>query len=473
MLTPEELKIVERAKELGKKPEDAIAGIQKYRASMVKPATTMPATPEKTGGFMQTAKDLGIGALKGLGDTVNGLAKIGRPVTDRISGALDPFKTVQDYQNIKSPLTDEMLKSDNNTQKVGKGIELVAELLFPVGKVAQGIGLTEKAGKVAGASFDDIGARISAMGDDVLESGVKVKDQMINLVTNLDDKTKTALSRTPIETFKEYMEVGKKAMKDDKNITPYEVVGNKIIDALKQVKSRASSVGSAKSQIMETAKVGYTKVGNIAQRTALDIQKAFNGMKLDPADARIAKDFQTTLMNLGDNPRLKDVDAAIDLLQDRLYKAGRSNTVEITDRITGKLRQSIGKLNGEVKNLGGKAYSQANDEYAKAADLVRELNARLGKEGSSAGSLVKRLFSPSDARTKELFKELEKLTGQDFFRDARLAKFVMEALDDSRAYSMLEQIPRSASGAIERVVDWGVKKVSDPLKAAENFIKNK
>lgn len=39
MLTPEELKIAERAKELGKTPEEALAGIQKYRATQTSTTT--------------------------------------------------------------------------------------------------------------------------------------------------------------------------------------------------------------------------------------------------------------------------------------------------------------------------------------------------------------------------------------------------------------------------------------------------
>lgn len=423
---------------------------------------------------LQTAKDIGKsglevgkGFVKGIGGTLNTLADMPGPINTVVeiaSGSL--FNKEKGAR-----FSEEQLKSQNTEQSVGKALEFAAELFFPVGKVAKGLGVTEKFGKTVGASFDNIGSRIAGLSDDVLENGTKVKDKMIDLVTNLDDKTKTALKRTPPELFKEYVEIGKKAMQSDGNITPLEVVGNKVIDALKQVKSQANSIGNAKSQMMETAKVGYTKVGNIAQKTALDIQKSFSGMKLDASDSKIVKDFQQTLMKLGDNPRLKDVDAAIDLLQDRLYKTGRSNVLEVTDRITGKLRSSIGKLNGQVKDLGGEAYAKANDDYSKAAELVRELNARLGKEGSSAGALVKRLFSPSDARTKELFKQLEKLTNQDFLRDARLAKFIMEALDDSRAFSMLEQIPRSTGGVVEKVIDYGVKKIQDPLKAAERFIK--
>lgn len=404
------------------------------------------------------------GAVKGLGGTFNALADMPGPINTAVelaSGSL--FNKEKGFR-----FSEEQLKSQNTEQTVGKGLEFALEMFYPT----KAAGVVTKGSEAGGAVLKGIGSKISNISDDVVEGGVKVKDKLIDLVTNLDDKTKHALSKTPKDVFQKYYEIGKNAMKADENMTPYEAVGNNIIDALKQIKSRTGSIGGAKSEIMETAKVGYRKVGNIAQKTALDIQKAFSGMKIDPADAKIVKDFQDTLMKLGNNPRLKDVDAAIDLLQDRLYKTGRSNAVEVTDRITGKLRQAVEGLNGQVKTLGGKAYADANQKYSEAIKIVNELNARLGKEGGNAGALIKRLFSPSDARTKELFKQLQKLTGEDYFRDARIAKLVMEALDDVRAYTMLDKLPRSAGGVIDKVVDYGAKKLTDPIKAAERFIQN-
>lgn len=417
--------------------------------------STAPGAPKP-----QTAKNLAIGAAKGLGDSAMGLVKIGRAA----QAAVDPTRTIADV-NRPYEQTDaryeEALKSDNKTQKTGKVLEFAAEFLFPVSKIGKA---------KAGASFEGLGSRVSALSDEALSAGGNAKDDIIDFLVGLDDKTKDALSRTTPERFKEITQKARDAMTSDRNRTPLESVGDTVIDALKQVKDRASSVGQAKSQVMEQAKIGYNKVGNIAQKAALGIQKSFSGMKLDPADVKIVDDFKQSLMKLGNNPSLREVDSTIDLLQDKLYKAGRSNAVEVTDRITGKLRTELGKLNSQVKELGGQSYSKLNDEYGDLAETVRELNARLGKEGSSAGSLVKRLFSPSDARTKELFEKLEKLTGQDFFTEARLAKFTMETLGDTRAASLLEQIPTSAGGLANKALEYVVKKATDPIKQAEKFI---
>lgn len=55
MLTPEELQIANRAKELGKSKEEAMAGILKYRASQT---STLAVAPEKPGFFSRIGTDL-------------------------------------------------------------------------------------------------------------------------------------------------------------------------------------------------------------------------------------------------------------------------------------------------------------------------------------------------------------------------------------------------------------------------------
>ncbi len=438
------------------------------------PAFQTPQSPT------DTAKDVAVGAAKGLGDTAIGTANILQKGGRYIQALLDPKNTYADLTRQanevaeRSPLAapldgknkegiDQMLKADNDGERAGKVVQAIGSLFFPVGKASEVSSVVNKGKQVAGAQLEGIGSRLSSVSDDV-------KERVVDVLSSLDDKTKTALKRTPREIFDDFVIKGRAAMQDDRNRTPLEAVGDNIIEGLTQVKNRASQAGQAKSKIMEQAKVGYKKVGNIAQRTALDIQKAFSGLKLDDADSKVVSTFQQRLSSLGDNPSLKEVDATIDLLQDQLYKKTSSSVVEVTDRVTGKLRAELAKLNDQVKVLGGTSYAKLNDEYADLIGTVTELNKRLGSEGASAGSFVKRLFSPSDARTKQLFEKLEKLTGQDFTRDARLAKFVMEVLGDTRAKSLLEELPTNATGAVAQLVNFAKKKLSDPLKAAERFI---
>lgn len=467
-------------------PEEFFKGGDIKKARVIEPATN--ATPQKQGLFAvpsissigSSIKDVATGLGKGALDTAIGTSRLaeglGRGVMKGVE-AIDPTSLLKtsdkNFGTSKSAndFIDATLKSQNAGETTGKVIEAVASLFYPVGKTEEATSLLDKGKKTIGASFDGLGSRMSQLGDEVTAGGVKVKDRVADLIVNLDQKTKTALDRTPIEKFQEVVDQGKKALIDDRNKTPLEVVGDSIINGLKQLKDRTSSIGEQKSQYLNQAKVGLKRVGNIVNQAILDTQKIFNGMKIDAGDAKVVKNFYAELKKLGSNPTLKEVDKTIDLLQDGLYKAGRSNAVEVTDRITAPLRKILGKLNSEASNIGGDAYKSFNQQYKDAIEIVTELNARVGKEGGGAGSFIKRLFSPSDARTKELFEKLGKYTGQDYFRDARLSKFVMEALGDARASSLLEQVPTSFSGALGKALDYGVKKVTNPIKAAERYIK--
>lgn len=470
--TQQEQELINWGLDNGKSKDEVRDALINLRAG-VKPLK--PADPIED---RSVIKDLGIGAAKGLGDTVHSLGRMGRA----IQAGVDPTRTLADYDKEAnageiSPFSgqqsrdiQETLKSDNKTQMVGKGLEILGEIMFPVGAASRALGLTEKGARAVGASVDNAMAKASNIGDEVLESGENAKDWVFQTLGGLDDKTKTALERTPKDVWDKYLDLGRKAMTDDRNRTPLESVGDDIIGGLKQLKRQTDQFGQVKSRVLDSANVGFQKVGDIAQKTSLNIQKQFSDMKLDPKETNFINEFQQELMLLGKNPRLREVDQTIDLLQDKIYKSGLGNAIEVTDRVTGALRMNLGKLNSEIKKLGGKAYSDANKQYADAIELVNEVNRRLGKKGASAGSFVKRLFSPSDARTKELFENLQKYTGADYFRDARIAKFVMEALGDNRSKSLLDEIP-SPNNIMKAVVDWTKDRLELPIRGAESFIK--
>lgn len=423
--------------------------------------------------LVDSTKDVFTGMGKGLIQSGTGLIQGVNDIGTGVQAAINPNET---YGSLKQKQNDmgsifsgskadeinSQLKSKNTGETVGKSLEFIAELLTPTGvrsAVTKGSGL-----------FKNISSKVGAISDDVMEGGSKLKDRIIDTLTSLDDKTKTALSRTPKEKLQEVVQKGRDALLDDRNRTPLEAVGDNIISGLKQIKDKASSIGSQKSAYLDKAKIGLQRVGTIGREAALNVKRQFAGMKLDASEKKVITNFFNYLKSISKNPTLKEVDQVIDLLQDTLYKTGRNSVVEVTDRVVGPLRKILGELNSKASDIGGEVYKRFNSQYKDLIEIVGELNARVGKEGASAGSFVKRLFSPSDARTKELFEQLQKYTGQDYFRDARLSKFVMETLGDTRAASLLEQLPNNISGMLSGVIDYGKKKLADPIKAAERFI---
>lgn len=107
-------------------------------AKLPKAATMPQDAPASNGGSMlTTAKDVALGATKGLGNTVYGLGKVVHDYTPigRISDAIQPGA----FEPAAKPPE---LEPTNTAQRIGHGAEQVAEFFLPTG-------LAGKAGKVA------------------------------------------------------------------------------------------------------------------------------------------------------------------------------------------------------------------------------------------------------------------------------------------------------------------------------------
>jgi hypothetical protein len=437
---------------------DTQAAKQYIQAKAVSP--TIPVETEEKS-FGQKAKEVAVGVGKGVGATIQGIQDIGQ----RVLAGVDPtrdVKQIKEDTGIKS-LSNADFKANTSYEKGGKALEFIGELLIPTGIANK----TFKAGK---SIFQGVESKLSTISDDLVEDGIKVKDKIGDLLANLDDKTKTALDRTPKEVFQKIIEQGKKAVTDDRIRTPLEAVGDDIIEALQSIKNKAAEVGSKKSSYLKYPDAFKGDGIKTFKETA---QSFLNSRTMIENDKPIVNKIIGEFKKLGDTPSKGQVDKFIDYAQEALF-SGEKNLVQPTSNKTvAQLKTLISKLNNNLKNQLPENYRKLNEEYSRLAQLSSELNLKLGKEGASAGSFVKRLFSPSDARTKELFEALEKMTGKDFSRDARLAKFIMETLGDTRAASILEQIPTSSTNVASKIMDFVVDKLGDPIKAAERYIKSK
>jgi hypothetical protein len=419
-------------------------------------------TPDKS--FGQKTKEFGVGLLKGASATAQGFQDLGQ----RVLAGVDPTQNLEQVRQSTGLNTlKQDFKAEGGYEKGGKALEFIAELLLTPTGIGSRLANTKTLKSTQGI-FEGIGSKLSNIPDDLVEGGVKVKDKVADILVNLDAKTKTALDRTTPDVFQKFVEQGRKAVVDDRVRTPLETVGDNIIDSLGKLKSQATEIGEKKSQYL---KYPDAFTGDGIKVIKGKLQSFLNSRSMIENDKSIVKKMVSEFNKLGQTPSKGQVDKFIDFAQETLY-AGEKNLVQPTsNKTSAQLKSLISELNTNLKKQLPKEYGVLNDKYSELKRLMSEINTRLGKEGASAGSFVKRIFSPSDARTKELFEQLEKLTGQDFSRDARLAKFVMEALGDTRASSILEQIPTSAKGMIDKSLEFVSKKLSDPIKAGERYIK--
>lgn len=454
-------------------PDQFFKGSDPSKATVVQKPQSITSINKPFGTPLDVLKGVGKGAL----DSSIGLARGLQGLGQRTIAAVDPTRNLEQvrkdtgFRSLQGPdaaQIDTQLKAKNNAQKLGKVLEFAGELLYPVGATEELGNIGGKISKKAGATFDNLGTRLSSMEDHILGDGVNVKDKLGDLIVNLDQKTKTALDRTPKEVFDKVAEQGRKALADDRVTTPLEQVGHNAIDAIDHLRNNVMpKIGEEKARFL---KIPSAFEGNGIKKFREEFNSFMNSRTMIENDKPIVQNIYNQFRKLGDTPTKGQVDKFIDYAQEVLY-SGEKNLVQPTSgKTTLQIRGLISKLNNNLKSQLPEKYGELNQKYSELIRLTNEINTNLGKEGRSAGAFVKRLFSPSDARTKELFSQLEKETGIDFTRDARLAKFVMEALGDTRASSLLEQIPTSAKGALDKAINYGIKKVADPIKGAARYI---
>src|SRR3990167_4893238 len=351
-------------------------------------------------------------------------------------------------------------------------------------------------GQLGGFILDWIGGKAAKEGvetavkagkegvETAVETSIKTGKNLVNDVTQIAGKkiekvvtrplpkpVETVLRETPAKQFDDYAEAARKATTNYKNPTPLELVGQRAQSALDTVQRKLKSLGQQKSSVMSRAAVGNKPAGNIALKFRKSLTNYIKGKTAVEGDSKLMRDVLSEAENLGNNPAAKDVDRFIDFAQDRIYTGGRDLTVPVTDETTAQLRRFVGELNENLKSQLPDSYRNLNDKYAKMVDVRNELNVKLGKEGERGGSLMKRVFSPSDARTKQLFEEVRQLTGVDLVNEATIARFVMETVGDARQASLLEQLQLPSSLSKSGMIDFLLEKATSKFNTPEDILR--
>ncbi len=266
------------------------------------------------------------------------------------------------------------------------------------------------------------------------------------------------LRETPRAQYDDYVNTAKKAAENYKNPTPLEKVGTRAQGALQKIQDNLDNVGKLKGNSINT--FGDKNVGTIATKFRQTIESDLKNGNLVEGDSKLVQSIVARAKKLGNNPTAKAVDDFIDYAQEQIYTSKRNLTIPVTDSTTGYLRKAVGQLNSDLKDQLPSAYSKLNDKYSSLIDVRNELNDKLGKEGEKGGALMKRVFSPSDANTKQLFAQVKDLTGVDLVNEATIARYVMEATGDTRQASLLQQLgfPKPTPG---NMLGWAWNKATE------------
>jgi len=300
-------------------------------------------------------------------------------------------------------------------------------------------------------------SKLVGAADNLAGSGMKLagdsKTKLMEFIApEIDKKVAVVLEKTPTAKFNEMENIAKLASENFDNPSAFEVVSNKIADSAEQINGQVKSLSQQKKGIISKAKNGSTDFTKETGETILDINRSLKDSTTGKLFIQKLKGVKTKI----------DADNVIDEMQDILYKGNKDMTIPVGSQEDRILKGIIGKYNGKLKDGLPSSYANINTKISERLSSLDDLNKALGEtiEGVPVrgASLVKQYFSPSGTKARQLFDFIKKTTGYNPAEDAVLAKYMSEVYGDTRTKSLLQGIPTSTTGAVEKIIDFAVEK---------------
>jgi hypothetical protein len=492
MFNAQEQEIIRAGVKLGKSQEDITNALTRYRLGLG--PTEQHEAPKRS-----TAQDIAVGAAKELGSSVKGIqdslaASIPSLLAGPIASAIPAVKgkidsLVQPLKELfqqKLGLTDKNLKADNNAQRVGKGIGLVAEFATPL--AAQRVAsLTSKAADAALLSGTNLReglqslipkAKLFAAKNNATPQFEKSAERLF-----LDG---TKRIEDPVTQYDRFLDTSKKAITDIHAEPAIAEVGSKIGDEFKFVADMRRHAGTVMGA--ELKKVGNLKT-NIGDafttlETALkdaDLRYSGPSKKLIPGSASKMTTEDKTLLEtyikefnkLGSEPTVAQIDGFLSRTQglvDNFKSAKGITSVTNGERL---IKQSQAALRAQLDpaktgNTKLANYAKARAMYSQLSDFIEDGASYLGKltqsgdfskDASLAKSAVQSILNNGK---KDWLIKLEALTGYPALDESVLALQAMQDAGDFRGNSLLQllsqgAIPTSKAGITQKLIDFALE----------------
>lgn len=423
-------------------------------------------------GLGEVAKTVGKTVAEGAKTAVRELRK--DPLEAVGKGAEIAHRTIVDEPATLIPL----LATKGAGKLFEKPLEAVKGAGRVVGKGAKEIGKIAGKGAVETAKFTGretgvTGAAVKT-GEAIKKAAVKatqIDEPLEKVLSPAQSIPKAAKGNIPQATLKKleavqpekrakldwYLKKAEQSVRDPSKSSALELASRKAEVAVEKIQKKIKKWGEEKRIATEAVKdvkiEGVTELrkkmlDTIRERTGTGITKEGNVVPIkgrtsvisDPNDMKILTQVDSKLKELMVDSSFKKVDDTIDFLQDMLYKRKQPGLVPVNSRVEGVVKQIVGELNGKLRSAGGGTYRKANQKLSKFIQMRGDLNKMFGLHNTKGGAIMKRIFSPSDAGTKRIFKNVQKATKVDLIEEAVLAKFAMETVGDPRHLSLLQEI---------------------------------
>lgn len=396
-----------------------------------------------------------------VGETIKGAGKVllpevaeeqvGKAVEQGVSTAIETVPYAEDLMigykawAEKNPVAAKNLEATIDIASlipIGKGVSLAK-----TGVVKTATGVAETASDVAKSVASTPEKIISNITPTVL----KGKEKVISLLSpDVDEATKNVLKNTDVKKFDKVVKLAQEASDPTKPST-YEVVANSMSSAAKQLDKQVKSLANQKNILLGKAATGLTDFSKQTGKTILEINRSLKNNPVGTYFIQRLKSVKTKL----------DADKAIDELQNYLYKGNKDMTIPTGSIEDKTLRGIIGKYNTKLKKSLPESYGVLNDKMFTRLKDLNILNRSLGEVVNGVptrgAGLVKQFFSPAGTKTKQLFANIKNYTGVDLAEDTILAKYIGEAFGDTKLKSLLEGLPTTRTGAIDKAIDFALE----------------
>lgn len=368
-------------------------------------------------------------------------------------------KTTKFKDELYGKLSSAITKISSTHPEVAKDLEALSNYIGAA-TTAAGITQVPAAASEATTSLKDTLGKLNNIEDTIVSrvgnTGISKQKVAEVLSNDPDARTVTILKETPTKKFDQYLAVAKQAAEDPRKLTPFEVVGDKMSVATKQLKELKDAAGKAKSDYVASLRHGMDKFDAKPYTDKLVSLK--NATSIE-ADRNL---IDKVINKVSDVKTVQSADRLVDDVQEIIYRGNKDLTIPSGSSVDKQLRSIIGEINNKLKSQLPPGYGKLNTEFARLTKVTNSLNKALGEvvEGvpTRGAGLIKQFFSPSGRKAKELFQYIAQKTGIDLAQDATLARFTMELYNDARAKSLLDGLPTSKSGILNKAIDFAVEK---------------
>lgn len=315
-------------------------------------------------------------------------------------------------------------------------------------------------------------------------------ESIANKIAWIDVDTAKVIKNTPKQKLDEVLTQAQNSIDDVWNVpSPFSIAWKKAEEALWNIVKLKQEAWKKKSSLLKWVENKTIDTLDIKQEFDKLIAERFN-LELDPETLKLKEipweisrikdlwelqDLTDDLLEIftTDKINLKNLDALVDRMQDWInFKKVPWKEASVSTKTIKTFIET--NINKRLKEVAGIDFENSNAEFRKYLELQGDLEKLLWLKWSRVEWLMKSVFSPQTwERTSKIFRQIKEELWIDLIEEAKLAKFAMEAVWDTRWFNLLEALDLWSWFSQSKLwlIQNALQSVFSPEKVAKNLSK--